>query len=109
MLFLFEGSLAKAGPEWKKYKVIKGLTVFVRNMSHTKMVSIKAVGILEASLPALMSNLRNVKSMPEWLPEVSKKYVVEEPGPLEAITYSLNSMPWPFYDRVLVMHNELKF
>ncbi len=93
---------------WKKDRVIKGFTIYVREESDSEVLKIRAVGTLEAPLPSLMANLRDVESATDWTPDLLKKTTLDEISDLEAITYSLTAMPWPLYDRSLVLHNVLK-
>jgi hypothetical protein len=92
---------------WKKDRVIRGYTVFVNNEGQSDIVPIKVEGILEAPITAIMENLRTIEGSEEWTPDLITKKTLEDGGPKKAITYSLTNMPWPLYDRTLILENEL--
>jgi hypothetical protein len=55
-----------------------------------------------------MEVLRRVEITGEWMPDIQTKYSVVERSDFEAITYSINDLPWPFADRELVLLNRLR-
>ena len=55
-----------------------------------------------------MEVLRKVEIAKEWIPDIDTKITVKDFSDLEAITYSVNILPWPFADRSLVPHNKLR-
>ncbi len=117
-LSLSSYALASDGPEihaakvndpnqWKRDRVIRGFTVFTSQSSDSDIVPIKVEGEIEAPITAIMENLRTIEGSEEWTPDLIRKTTLEDLGPKKAITYSLTNMPWPLYDRVLVLENEL--
>ncbi len=96
--------------KWKKDRVRRGFTVYLRNADDvkTEILPIKVEGIIDAPIDSIMENLRTVEGSETWTPDLLKKTTLQDKGPREAITYSLTDMPWPVYDRTLILHNELK-
>lgn len=92
---------------WKRDRVIRGFTVFTSQKNDSEIVPIKVEGEIEAPITAIMENLRSIEGSEEWTPDLIKKTTLEDLGPRKAITYSLTNMPWPLYDRVLILENEL--
>ncbi len=92
---------------WKKDRVIRGFTVFTSQKDNSGIVPIKVEGIIEAPLTGIMENLRTIEGSEKWTPDLVTKTTLEDFGPRKAITYSLTNMPWPLYDRTLVLENEL--
>lgn len=92
---------------WNKVESEDGLDVFSRNMPNTKLLGFKLQGVINAPIEQVMANIRNVEQSSEWTPDLTKKATIEEYSDLEAITYSLNNLPWPLSDRDFVTHNKL--
>jgi|GEM_PF-5271893 len=42
------------------------------------------------------------------MPDIEIKYAVKERSDFEAITYSINKMPWPIAQRELLLYNRLR-
>ncbi len=93
--------------QWKKDRVIRGFTVFTSHRKNSKIVPIKVEGVIEAPITAIMENLRTIEGSEKWTPDLIIKTTLADLGPKKAITYSLTNMPWPLYDRVLILENEL--
>jgi len=92
---------------WKKDRVIRGFTVYTSHKKDSKIVPIKVEGIIDAPITSIMEHLRNIETSTQWTPDLEEKITLEDDGPKKAITYSLTDMPWPIYDRVLILENEL--
>ncbi len=118
LLCLFQWSLLASSPailqalpkeqgRWVKDKVTKGYTIYLREGARTEILPIKVEGVLNAPIDVIMETLRQVDGSEEWTPDLIKKSTLEDIGPRAAITYSLTDMPWPIYDRRLILHNEL--
>ena len=93
---------------WKKILIKNGITVYSQKAPGSDLLALKATGILEAPTGQIMEVLRNVDISKEWIPHIGKKVSVKEFSDLEAITYSVNVLPWPFADRSLLLHNKLR-
>lgn len=93
---------------WKVEIKKKGLTVFSREVDDSDIVGIKAEGVINASIEAVLANLRTVEGSEKWTPSVARKVTIRNISDLEAVTYTLNSMPWPVWDREMILHNVLK-
>ena len=66
-----------------------------------------AVGVMKAPIEQIMEVLRRVEISMDWMPDISEKYTVKNFSDYKAITFSVNTLPWPFADRELLLHNEL--
>lgn len=95
--------------KWKKERERRGFTVYTRDPSEveTDILPIKVEGIIDAPIEFIMENLRTVEGSETWTPDLLLKTTLKDLGPRAAITYSLTDMPWPVYDRRLVLHNKL--
>lgn len=112
---VFTLSNAEKSPEslvsddgWVKTRTKKGFSVFKRKDAKTDILPIKVEGVLNASIDHIMENLRNIETQKNWTPDLLEKTTLKDLGPKAALTYSLSDMPWPVYDRTLILHNELK-
>lgn len=92
---------------WKEERVRRGYKVFTRKNQEKGILPIKVTGVLDAPIDYIMEALRDVEGQKEWTPDLLEKTTLKDLGPRIAITYSLTDMPWPIYDRRLVLHNEL--
>lgn len=93
---------------WIKDRVLNGYTLYTREKPQTSILPLKVEGIINASIDHIMENLRSVDGSETWTPDLIKKTTLKDIDPRTAITYSLTDMPWPVYDRRLILHNELK-
>lgn len=102
------GTLPVPGGDWKEIFRRNGIIVFSQETSGSEILGFRAVGILHARIEQVMEVLRKVEITHEWMPNTQERYILEDVSDLEAVTYSINSLPWPFADRELVLHNQLR-
>jgi hypothetical protein len=93
--------------KWVKEKSSNGFTIYTRDGVKTDILPIKAEGVINAPIDRILEVLRRVDGSERWTPDLIKKTTLQDLGPRAAITYSLTDMPWPIYDRRLILHNEL--
>ena len=92
---------------WEKSSSRDGLTLFIRKNKNSQVLELKVDGILGVPLPKVMASLRDVESSIVWIPDLKKKFTLKDMGDVEAVTYSLTDLPWPFYDRHMILSNKL--
>jgi len=93
---------------WNQLYADQGITVYAQRTRKSKILAFRAEGILKAPIDQIMEVLRRVEIANEWMPDAEGKYVVKEVSDTEAITYSVNRVPFPFADRELVLLNKLR-
>jgi len=81
---------------WKKVFNKNGITVYSQKAAESEVLALKAAGILKAPVDQVMEVLRKVEISREWIPDIDNKISVKDFSDLEAITYSVNMLPWPF-------------
>ena len=93
---------------WKTIFQDGGITVYSQRVPVSDVLAFRAAAVLDAPVEQVMEVLRRVEITDEWMPDIRLKYSVEERSDFEAITFSVNEMPWPFADRELVLLNRLR-
>jgi len=93
---------------WQQMYSDQGITVYAQRTKKSKILAFRAEGILNAPIAQIMEVLRRVEIADEWMPDADGKYVLKEISDAEAITYSVNRVPFPFADRELVLLNKLR-
>lgn len=93
---------------WEQIFSKDGIDVYSQKMPESDILAFKATGIINAPIDQVMEVLRKVEISQEWMPDTEVKYTVKEFSDLEAITYSVNKLPWPFSGRELLLRNILR-
>jgi hypothetical protein len=93
---------------WEKIFEEHGISIYSQETPDSDVLAFKAAGILHAPADQVMEVLRKVDITREWMPDISEKIAVKEFSDLEAITYSVNLLPWPFADREMLLLNKLR-
>lgn len=94
--------------KWKPIFKKRNITVYSQKTQDSDVLALRATGILKAPIDQVMEVLRKVEISKEWIPHIDTKFSVKELSDLEAVTYSVNPLPWPFADRSLLLHNRLR-
>jgi hypothetical protein len=97
--------------EWEEITELDGIIGYSRSTSESSVNEIKAIGIVEASVPVIEAVLRDEAAKPEYTYMCIEGFRVNIPG-LESTADSYYSyhkvgMPWPLYDRDLVAKVEV--
>jgi hypothetical protein len=93
---------------WKVKKRKNGFTVYSREKEDSDIAGIKAEGIIDAPIETVLAILRTVEGSEKWTPSVARKVTIRNISDLEAVTYTLNTMSWPVWDREFIIHNILR-
>lgn len=93
---------------WKELFSKDSITVYSQKAPESDVLALKASGVLKAPMGQVMEVLRKVEISTEWIPHIDTKITVKDFSDLEAITYSVNTLPWPLADRSLLLHNKLR-
>ncbi|MFH1982294.1 MAG: START domain-containing protein [Pseudomonadota bacterium] len=86
----------------------KGLTVYAMKTADSGVMAFRATGVLAAPIDQIMEVLRKVEIAGQWMPDVVDKITIDNISDLEAVTYSINKLPWPFAGRELILKNALR-
>jgi hypothetical protein len=96
-----------ANQEWKLIKEKDQVKIFSMEAKGFDVIAFRSVGTLNAPIDQVMELLRRVEISTEWMPRLQEKYVIRDVSDYEAVTYSINDLPWPFTDREMVLNNRL--
>jgi hypothetical protein len=107
LIILFSASIQAA--EWKKIDDRDGVVIYSKKESNSKLMAFKGNTIVNMNLGKLLAVLRDVQTANEWDKNLRLKRTIEDISDIQAHTYSIVRMPWPFKDRDLVLDNKLYF
>lgn len=106
LLFVFSSTaLAK---NWEKTLEKDGIIVYKKSSEKSDIQSLKAKGVINASVAKITTLLRDVDNSTKWVPNLQKRTVVKNISDTEAILYDVTDMPWPMTDRDTVVHHKLE-
>ena len=93
---------------WEEIFRRGNITVYSQGVPDSDVLAFRAVGRLDAPVEQVMEVLRRLEITGEWMPDVKAKFALKEFSDFQAVTYSVNDLPWPFADREMVLFNELR-
>lgn len=93
--------------KWDKIYEMDGIIVYGQKIVNSDIMALKADGILESPIEKLLTLLRDVEGQATWSHNLILKKTIEDLSDIEVITYDLHDLPWPVYDRDLVVSNKL--
>lgn len=92
---------------WEQILEKGGISVYSQKVPASDVLAFRAAGVLAAPVDQVMEVLRRLEITGEWMPDIRTKFAVKEFSDFEAVTYSINEMPWPFADREMLLYNRL--
>ena len=92
---------------WEKTLEKDGITVYKKDSKKSDIQSLKAEGVIHASIDKITSILRDVDNSTKWVPNLLKRDLVKNISDTEAILYDVTDMPWPITDRDTIVHHKL--
>jgi hypothetical protein len=96
--------------EWEKTNESDGIIGFTRSPSEGNLNEIMAIGTVDVSVAVVEALLRDVAAQTEYVYLCTEAFIVDIPG-LESTKdttylYTRTGMPWPAYDRDVVVKAE---
>lgn len=95
------------GDDWKDNGERDGIKSYTQVTKKGGLLAFKAEGYINAQITNIMAILRDVEQSNAWTPDLIHKSTVRDISDIEAITYTVNDVPWPFSDREVIMSNKL--
>lgn len=108
LLFLFLAPLAAQDGGWKLKKNQDGLKVYHRKTPHSDINELKIEAILDGSLSAVVSVLKDVEGYNRWIYKCSQAERLEAPHNTSSLYYCLIDFPWPMDDRDFIARSKLR-
>jgi hypothetical protein len=110
LLIFSQLALAKGlkRPKGWKYIYAKDGLSFYSKQGKGGLLKFRARGILNVKPLELMAILRNVELATQWDKDTKTKVTIKNISDVEANTYSVTKIPWPFKDRDMVLNNILR-
>ena len=88
---------------WKQTRDEHGIRVFKRDLPDGKLLSFKAVGVIDAPIDIVLSIVLDQDRFSEWAEDRSSSRVVGWiRKPVEYVSYDRIDLPWPVKDRDFV-------
>jgi hypothetical protein len=94
--------------DWREIFRKDNIVVYAMPAPDNDIMAFRATGTLKAPIDQIMEVLRQVEIAGQWMPDIIEKNTIEEISDLEAVTYSINKLPWPFAGRELILNNALR-
>ncbi len=106
---LVSGVSAGKSTAWKKVMDRKGVVAYARSVPGSRVLEIRAAGIIPAPAAVLAEVLRDVPAAPEWLPSCSKGELLHNYSRNNMLMRYTMDLPWPVSDRDLVVRSDVKY
>lgn len=85
-----------------------GIVVQERSVPGYPMKAYRARGTLSAPIEQILEVLSDTDTASDWMPELDRQQVVSAVSDVEMITLNIYGVPFPFADRELLLHNQLR-
>ena len=93
---------------WKFEKNKNGIQVYSRLPEGESIKEIKIYTLVETTLSAALSVLKDVPNHPHWIFNCSETKLIQQINEQEMIFYTISDLPWPIEDRDLVVRNKIE-
>lgn len=93
---------------WQEIFRKDDITVYAMETPNSPIMAFRATGTLNAHISQVMEVLRKVEIAEQWMPDLVEKRTIDNVSDMEAVTYSINKLPWPFAGREMVLRNALR-
>lgn len=107
MPFFFPALSAQDGG-WKLKKTTDDIKVYYRKVDHSDINELKIEAILDGSLSAVVSVLKDVPNYSHWIYKCSYAERLEPAQNTSSLYYCLIDFPWPMDDRDFIARSTLR-
>jgi len=98
----------ETGDGWVLEKNKDDIRIWTRKTGESKIKSIKAIAIYDASIAQLTSVLTDIEAYPKWMSDVETTKILKKVSENEMYYYLLLDVPWPLSNRDNVVHLKLE-
>ncbi|MBK8878790.1 MAG: START domain-containing protein [Haliscomenobacter sp.] len=108
LLFIaFSFALAAQETTWKLKKSSDGIEVYYRSVPESPINELRIKTSIRASMPALLSVMRDFSRYPQWIYQCTEASRVEKVNEREFVYYGVIDFPWPLADRDFVARSRI--
>jgi len=93
--------------DWVLVKNKSNIEIYTRKSDKTEIKEIKAITTIKASMAILKNMLMDVKTFPQWMPNVKSTKILKKVSDKEIYYYVVVKVPWPFTNRDNILHIKL--
>ncbi len=93
---------------WKKAKEKNGITVFTRDSESTRVKELRATTYFETNLTTVVAVFLDIPSYPDWVRDCKISKLLNQTGPQDLYYYSEFKAPFPFDNRDLIQHLNIR-
>jgi hypothetical protein len=94
--------------KWELAKEKNGIKVFTSLDGTSKFKSIKVEAVLAGTLDKLTYLFLDAASNKDWIYNTKESYIIKRISPLETLSYTETSVPWPASNRDIPIQTQLK-
>ena len=105
--FFGAAPLAAQGNGWKLKRDADGLKVYYRKAEHSSINELKMEAILEGSMSAVVTVLRDVSAYPQWIYKCTKAKRLKPLADHFGLYYCQVEFPWPMSNRDFIAQSKL--
>ena len=91
--------------KWSLIRQADDIQVYSRFRKDKRIKSAKGVVILRAKMDVLLSILEDIRLLPQWLYQCQYAKTLEQINIVERNDYIYTNIPWPGWDRDVVVHS----
>src|SRR3954471_14522676 len=93
--------------QWELAKEKNSIKVFTSKDGTSKFKAIKVEAVLTGTLDKLVKILLDATNNKEWIYNTKESYPLKKVSPVETISYTQTSVPWPASDRDIPINMKL--
>jgi hypothetical protein len=105
---LFIEQNGKCQEAWTLKKDKNGIKVFARKTTGYKFNELKVECVFDGRMSQLAAVLLDVNNQYQWVYKTSVSHILKEVNAADVYFYTVTAIPWPFEDRDMVVHMNIK-
>lgn len=95
-------------PAWKKAKDKDGISIYTMKSETSRIKELSAKTYFETNLTTLVAVFLDIQSYPDWVKDCKLSRLLNQTGPQDLYYYSEFKVPFPFDNRDLIQHLNIK-
>ncbi|MGB1217883.1 MAG: START domain-containing protein, partial [Saprospiraceae bacterium] len=90
---------------WTEVSKTVEMEVYKRAPENSEWKEIKIIQYIKAPMQTIVDVIEDVDAYPSWIFKCSESHLVEQISKDEMVYYNVTDMPFPFWDRAIVIHS----